>query len=98
MYSLTLTPEKDTPADLREYRGRYEIRDGWTFLTGKPANIEQVRRGLGFTDPDPRVDADRSQHSGLLVYGGEPRDAWGALPILSPPGEIAEAIRRRGRF
>ena len=96
-YSLTLTPEKDTPEALREYRARYGSRDGWTFLTGRWANLERVRKGLGFTDPDPRVDADRSQHSGLLVYGSEPRDAWGALPILSPPSEIAKAIRRRGR-
>lgn len=96
MYSITLTPEDDTPADLCDYRASHHARPGWTFLTGRPANVEAVRRGLGFTDPDPAVDADRSQHSGLLVYGSEPRDSWGALPILSSAGEIADAIRRVG--
>jgi protein SCO1 len=97
MYSLTLTPEKDGPEALAAYRDRYGIRDGWTLLTGRPDNVELVRRGLGFTDPDPAADADRSQHSGLVVYGSEALDAWGALPILSPASEIARAIRRRGR-
>ncbi len=96
MYSVTLTPEEDTPKDLRGYRSKHHVQPGWTFLTGRPANVEQVRRGLGFTDPDPEVDADRAQHSGLLVYGSEPRDAWAALPVLSSPSEIAKAICRVG--
>jgi protein SCO1/2 len=96
MYSVTLTPELDSPKDLRDYRARYHVQRGWTFLTGRPANVEQVRRGLGFTDPDPEVDADRAQHSGLLVYGSEPRDSWAAHPVLSSPSEIAKAICRVG--
>jgi protein SCO1 len=94
MYSVTLTPGQDTPRDLREYRVAHGIKRGWTLLTGQPAEVEHLRRGLGFTDPDPVVDADRSQHSGLLVYGSEPRDSWGALPVLSTPAEIAKAITR----
>jgi protein SCO1/2 len=98
MYSVTLTPEQDSPKDLRAYRAAHRVGPGWTFLTGRPAAVEAVRRGLGFTDPDPVVDADRSQHSGLLVYGSEPRDCWGALPVLSQAREIAGAIARVGGF
>jgi protein SCO1/2 len=36
MYSLTLQPAIDKPADLRRYMDKYGIDGGWTFLTGQP--------------------------------------------------------------
>jgi protein SCO1/2 len=55
MYSVTLTPELDSPKDLRDYRARYHVQRGWTFLTGRPANVEQV--------PMPRVRTRRGWSS-----------------------------------
>src|SRR5262249_1590597 len=38
-YSVTLTPEHDTPAVLNRYVKAFGVARGWTFLTGKPEDI-----------------------------------------------------------
>ncbi len=94
MYTLTLDPEHDTPKVLREARKAYGARVGWTFLTGSIEGVEEVRRSLGLFDPDPKVDADRSQHSGLLVLGNEPMQRWSTVPLGFRSEQIAAALRR----
>src|SRR5262245_39588467 len=39
-YSITVKPEEDTPAMLREYAERHGTGPGWLFLTGDPRDIE----------------------------------------------------------
>lgn len=92
--SISLDPERDTPPVLAEYAQRYGARPGWSFLTGDKREIEALRRSLGFFDPDPVVDADRSQHAGILLYGNEPIVRWAHMPSLAPPEQIAAAVRR----
>src|SRR2546426_10278505 len=58
MYSLTLKPEHDTPAVLKEYAEMHGVKPGWSLLTGDPADMELLRRKLGFVDPDPEVDKE----------------------------------------
>ena len=81
MYSLTLQPELDTPAVLKDYAEAHGIGPGWLFLTGKRREMEILRRKLGFFDPDPAVDRDKSQHSGLVRFGNEALDRWGEPSI-----------------
>ena len=92
MYSISLKPQEDRPGDLKEYREAYDVKPGWTFLTGSHANCETLRRRLGFADVDPVRDRDVTQHSGLLVFGNEPYDRWTACPALANPSEIAKAV------
>ena len=92
MYSLTLQPEFDRPATLNAYVKLRGIKPGWTLLTGKPAEMEQIRRRLGFTDSDPVADADLSNHTGVVRVGNVALDRWFMLPALSRPQEIARAI------
>jgi protein SCO1/2 len=94
MYTLTLDPEHDTPAVLRAARKEYGAGPGWTFLTGSADAVEDVRRSLGLFDPDPKVDADRSQHSGLLVMGNDPLDRWCRVPLGFRVDQIYDAFRR----
>jgi protein SCO1/2 len=51
-----------------------------------------LRRKLGFVDPDPAVDADKSQHIGVIRYGNEALDKWGACPGMSKPERFVEAL------
>ena len=71
MYSLTLKPEEDTVDAIRQFREMHHARPGWTFLTGKPQDLEKVRRGIGFSYPNPVVDKDKTQHIGNVRYGNE---------------------------
>ena len=92
MYSITLEPDHDTPSVLAEYVREHRVGPGWTFLTGSPADIERLRRSLGFVDPDPDVDKDKENHIGNIRYGNEPLMLWAACPGLADARWIAESI------
>ena len=92
MYSITLKPEHDTPKALKEYAKMHGAKPGWSFLTGDPKDIELLRRKLGFTNPDPKLDADKSQHVGMVRYGNEQLQRWAACPGLANAGWIVESI------
>jgi protein SCO1 len=92
MISVSLEPEKDTPAVLKAYAGMHQARPGWTFLTGKLDDVERLRRSLGFTNPNPRVDKDIEQHIGNVRYGNEPLMLWAACPGQARPEWIAESL------
>ena len=51
-----------------------------------------LRRRLGFVDPDPKVDKDKSSHIGNVRYGNEPYQWWAACPGMVKPAFIAESI------
>jgi protein SCO1/2 len=92
MYSITLKPEQDSPAVLRDYVAMHNVGPGWTFLTGEPADVEVLRRKLGFVNPDPALDADSAEHIGNIRYGSEPRQLWAACPGLAAPHWIVESL------
>ncbi len=92
MYSISLKPEQDTPAALKEYAEMFQAKPGWTFLTGKPDDIELLRRSLGFTNLDPKLDQDKSQHIGNVRYGNEPLMLWAACPGMANPEFIAKTV------
>ena len=92
MYSISLDPENDTPGVLKSYAKAFGVKPGWEFLTGKKEDIERLRRNLGYVDPDPVVDKDPSQHSGMVRFGIEPLERWTGCPILTQPKWIAKYI------
>jgi protein SCO1/2 len=92
MYSFTLKPEEDNVEAIRHYREMFNAKPGWTFLTGKSADMEKIRKGIGFTYPDPKIDADKTQHIGNVRYGNEPLMLWGACPGMARPQFVAESV------
>lgn len=92
MYSITLKPEQDTPKALKEYAKMHGAKPGWIFLTGDPKDIELLRRKLGFTNPDPKLDADKSQHIGMVRYGNEALQQWAACPGQANASWIVESV------
>jgi protein SCO1/2 len=94
LYSITLDPATDTPAVLKAYAKEVGAGPGWIFLTGKEESIERLRRRLGVYDRDPAIDADKTQHSGLVVYGNDALDRWAAISGLNKPEFIVRAVLR----
>ncbi len=92
MYSITLNPKTETPAVLKWYANIFSGGPGWLFLTGRPGDIELLRRKLGFVYPDPLVDRIKSRHTGTLRYGNEPLQLWGACPARAKPEYIVKTI------
>jgi protein SCO1/2 len=92
MISISLKPEQDTPAKLKAYAAMHQAQPGWTFLTGQPVDVERLRRSLGFTNPDAKLDQDVNQHIGNVRYGNEPLMLWAACPGQAKAEWIAESI------
>jgi protein SCO1 len=92
IYSITLKPKEDTADDLRHYAEHHGVGPGWLFLTGAPADVDHLRRALGFAYADPAEDADTSNHIGMLRYGVEARTRWGACPGMGNPQHIVRSI------
>lgn len=93
MNSITLKPEEDSPRVLKQYADENDAKPGWAFLTGKPEDIELLRKSLGFTYPNPVIDKDKSQHIGNVRYGNEPRMFWSACPGMAHARWIAKEIK-----
>jgi protein SCO1/2 len=92
-YSITLSPEEDSPRDLKAFAKKHGVGPGWTFLTGKPDDILLLRKSLGFFYNDPKEDADRNNHSGMVVVGTEPLMRWAMCQGGADPKWIATVIR-----
>jgi protein SCO1/2 len=94
IYSMTVKPEQDSPATLKEYARMHGVSDPrWLFLTGKPTDVDLLRHKLGFADRDPVVDRDdKARHSGMLRYGNEPISIWGTCQGSAEPEWIAQEI------
>ena len=67
LLSISLDPERDTPEVLRGYAQAHGAKPGWYFLTGKRDDIELLRRKLGAYELDPVLDADKTQHAGIVI-------------------------------
>jgi protein SCO1 len=92
MYSITLKPEEDTVDVVRDYRTALGSAPGWTFFTGKTADIDKIRKGIGFTYPEPAIDRDTTQHIGNVRYGSEPLMLWAACPGQAHAKWVAESF------
>jgi len=92
MYSITLKPDEDTPNELKRYVRAHKIKKGWTFLTGKPDEINTLRRSLGFKDAKAKLDQDLTNHTGMVKYGNEAREWWAMFPGETNAPWIVECI------
>ena len=94
LLTLTLDPDRDTPPALAHFVAAHGSPAGWTCLTGEPKDLERLRRFLGFYDPDPRVDADRAQHAGLVAMGDDRIGRWRVASTRASPAELAKLTLR----
>ncbi|HEY2360203.1 MAG TPA: SCO family protein [Candidatus Angelobacter sp.] len=89
-YSITIDPEHDTPAVLKEYAEKYHAGPGWLFLTGKKEDIDQLSKKIGlYTEPDPN---DRDGHSPSVLIGSEPTGQWMRNGATDNPRFLATLI------
>jgi protein SCO1/2 len=94
LLTLSLDPENDSPEAMRRYITAHGGRQGWTWLTGRRDDIEAIRRFVGFTDRDPKIDANRAQHTTLVLLGNDRAGRWSSVPALIPAQQIVAALLR----
>jgi protein SCO1/2 len=73
-YSITIDPKRDTPEVLKAYMDKFHVGPGWTFLTGKKADIDLISKKMGlYSEPDPN---DRDGHTPSILLGNEATGQW----------------------
>ncbi|SDI60279.1 protein SCO1/2 [Pseudomonas abietaniphila] len=83
-YSISIDPETDTPAVLKQYAAKFKVAPGWQFLTGNKDDIVELRRKLGLFIEG--VDNGRTtDHNLSLIVGNQTTGRWmKASPFENP--------------
>jgi len=89
-YSISIDPQRDTPAVLKAYAEKFHVGPGWLFLTGKEDDIKLVAKKLGLSR---RRDAlTRDGHSASLMIGDESGGQWMRNSAVDNPQFLAATI------
>ncbi len=89
-YSISIDPEIDTPAVLKEYAKQFRAGPGWLFLTGKKEDIDLLSRKIGlYSAPNP---ANPDGHKPYLLVGNETTGQWMRNSGMDNAGYLATTI------
>jgi protein SCO1/2 len=89
-YSISIDPERDTPAELAAFAEKYHVKPGWLFLTGKPEDIQLIIKKLGlYSDSDL---ANRDGHTAYVLLGNEATGQWMRNSAVDNPQFLAAMI------
>ena len=91
--SITVDPERDTPAVLQRYAQAHGANPaGWAFLTGTPAEIRQVARRYGiYYRKTARGDVDHTFLTSLVDQSGTLRVQY--LGVRFDPDELLRDLQ-----
>src|SRR5579864_2927578 len=87
LLSLSVDPETDTPARLKEYAARLGAKPGWYFLTGSRQNVDLALRKLG------QYSERKEDHTNLLIVGNERTGLWKKVFGLAKPEEVLAIVQ-----
>lgn len=90
-YSITIDPDYDTPEVLAEYRNRWGIGDGWTFLTGKNEDILALRKKFGLLLPASQKEGE-NDHNISLMIGNQSTGRWMKRSPYENPYVLADQL------
>ena len=91
--SITVDPERDTPAILKSYAQAHGAKPaGWAFLTGTPAEIREVARRYGIVyRKSARGDVDHTFLTSVIDQAGTLRVQY--LGVRFDPDELLADLR-----
>src|SRR5215475_9023277 len=91
--AITVDPERDTPEVLKRYAQAHGVNlAGWAFLTGTPAEIQQVARHYGiYAKKTPRGEVDHTFLTSLIDHRGTLRVQY--LGVRFDPDELLRDLQ-----
>jgi protein SCO1 len=91
--AITVDPERDTPEVLTRYAQAHGVNlAGWAFLTGTPAEIQQVARHYGiYAKKRPRGAVDHTFLTSLIDHRGTLRVQY--LGVRFDPEELLHDLQ-----
>lgn len=87
--SISIDPDYDRPAVLKEYAARFKADQDWTFLTGSGRDVEQVLRAFG------AYAGSKMNHRPLTLLKSPAEPSWVRIDGLASGGDLAHEIQDR---
>lgn len=84
--SITVDPEVDTPARLKEYAKTFHAGPGWIFLTGKKENLDWALYKLG------QYVERKDDHKTIFIIGNEPTGLWKKAFGMANVAELVQVV------
>ncbi|MEW6208864.1 MAG: SCO family protein [Acidobacteriota bacterium] len=84
--SISVDPETDTPAKLKEYSQRFKTKPGWFFCGGAKQNVEFVLRKLG------QYFGSRDDHTTIILIGNLRTGLWKKAMGMARPEELIKVV------
>ncbi|HJT25932.1 MAG TPA: SCO family protein [Pyrinomonadaceae bacterium] len=86
LVSMTVDPETDTPARMKEYAKKFHAGSGWIFLTGKKENLDWALYKLG------QYVENKDDHQTVLIIGNEPTGLWKKAFGMANVAELVHVV------
>lgn len=86
LVSVSVDPATDTPERLKEWAAKFGARPGWTLVTGRKADMDQLLKALNAFTSRPQ------DHTPVILIGNDTRRSWTRAYGLSPAGTLLSAI------
>ncbi|HVG29430.1 MAG TPA: SCO family protein [Pyrinomonadaceae bacterium] len=84
--SISVDPEVDTPARLKDYAQKFHAKPGWTFVTGKKENVDWALYKLG-----QYVD-EKNDHTTGIIIGNEATGLWKKALGIAPAADLIKVV------
>jgi protein SCO1 len=86
LVSITVDPEVDTPARLKDYAQKFHAKPGWVFLTGKKENLDWALYKLG------QYVETKDDHKTIFIIGNEPTGLWKKAFGMANVNELVQVV------
>lgn len=91
-YSISIDPDKDTPAVLQEYARKFKAGPGWSFLTGNKEDIKLLRQKLGLYAEEEADGKRLGEHNISIMIGNEATGQWMKRSPFDEPKVLARLL------
>ncbi|MBI5848235.1 MAG: SCO family protein [Nitrospirae bacterium] len=90
LVSISIDPENDKPAVLKDYLKRYRSKPGWDFLTGSRKDIERVMKAFNANIPD------KMSHYALTFIRMPKEESWIRINGMMSTSEFLAESQKAG--
>jgi protein SCO1/2 len=87
MISISIDPEHDTPARLREYAERFRAGEGWVFYTGDLEDVVAVQKAFDV------YRGDKMNHPPVTYLRAQPDTPWIRFEGFAGAGDLVREYR-----
>lgn len=86
LISVSIDPHNDTPERLKAWSDKFHRKAGWTLVTGRKQDINEILRALNAFNPNP------ADHTPMVLVGNDAANRWTWTYGLGPAAALARSV------